>query len=222
MPQIENQTLNELQIRLVELHEDECQRLALDLLANGIDHAILKETFRPALMEIGERFENGHYFASSLIPVGQTIRKIMASIYDQPGLEPFPGRVLLVASSGLSREDNLNSLLSLVLGSLGFEVWDVGEESAPDALLAEARQFKPHGLGFLHGRPAQSGRIGRLVKTLKENWPQNPKPFVFLAGSKAEALKRATRVDFALVSVSGALAMYHSLLMTYPFGSFTP
>jgi methanogenic corrinoid protein MtbC1 len=218
----EYQELEGLKNSLLDLKEEEALNLAFGLLAGGTDGDEIKEALKPALTEIGRRLEAGRYFASSLVPVGQAVRKILEKIHGRPDQDPFPGRALLVTASGLSPQNNLDSLLALILGSLGFEVWDLGEEASQETFLAEAQIFRPRVVGFRQGRLTRGERLQRLIRLIRENWPYGPQPYVFLVGPKTASAQRKTGADRTISSISGTLDMYHALAMSYPYGSFAP
>jgi methanogenic corrinoid protein MtbC1 len=217
MPLEIRQALEGLKDRLIELNEDECQALALSLLERGADQNSIKESFLPALLEIGQLYQSGRYFASSLIMAGRIVRKILKILYDRPLADLFPGRLLMGALAQRSPTCPLQPVVGLLLASVGFEVWDLGQDTSMETFLAEARLFKPNVIGLYLGATPGDGQIRLLIKAVKDQWPQNQIPFFFLAGSQAhEPLRKKTGADYAMGSVAAAMSMYHRLIMSYP------
>ncbi|MDR2140275.1 MAG: B12-binding domain-containing protein [Deltaproteobacteria bacterium] len=218
MPLEIEQALDRLTELLIELKEEECQRLAQGLLANGTDHLLIKKTFRPALLEIGRLYESGLYFASSLILVGRVIRKIMEMIHDPLNPELFPGRALLGSLAEREREEKLQPPLAMTLAAFGYEVQDLGLETALETFLPEAKRFQPNLIGLHLGAPPNPSRLRRLIELLKEQGSPEQKLVICLSGPRAqENLRKKTGADYSLTTIAETMDMFHQLLMSYPF-----
>ncbi|MDR1871456.1 MAG: B12-binding domain-containing protein [Deltaproteobacteria bacterium] len=212
------QALNRLRENLVELNEEACARLTSHLLENGVNQNLIKETLKPALLEIGRFYETGRYFASSLLLAGRVARKILEIIHDETQGTLFPGRVILGSATNRPEVLEPTPMTGVILATLGFEVWDLGPEPSTETFLAEALDFQPNVVGLrLSGREDVAKARG-LIKLIREKWPQTDPPFIFLSAPKApEPLRKKIGADDSLASVLETMSVYHRLIMGYPF-----
>ncbi|MDR1578610.1 MAG: B12-binding domain-containing protein [Deltaproteobacteria bacterium] len=215
MPLIIEQALIELKDNLVELKEDESLKLTQNLLLNGLNPDLIKESAGPALLEIGRLFESGQYFSSALVLTGRILKKILALIQGAPLVETFPGRVLLASLS--TKEAREKNRVGLALASLGFELRDLGLGPTPETILAETQLFRPNLVGLHWEGPIKEEKTRLVIKPLKKLGSPDSRPFVFLSGSRVlETFRQKIGADGRLASCAETLELYHRLVMSYP------
>jgi len=140
--------------KLVKLVADLNEAAALAVvearIQTGEDPLAVVEDCQEGLRQVGERYEQRVYYLSGLIMAGEIFREAMELL--SPVIKSRfsgneTGTILLGTVRGDIHDIGKNSL-SMLLGSYGFTVHDLGVDVAPAEFLLEAIQVKPDIIGL--------------------------------------------------------------------------
>jgi methanogenic corrinoid protein MtbC1 len=130
---------------LLELEEDTVLAVTRQRLEAGDDPLAIIEDAQQALRLVGERYEQGDYYISSMMMAGEIFREVMEIIgpafQERRGVNTT-GHVLLGTVEGDIHDIGKN-IFSILLRSHGFAVLDLGVDVAPAEFVQEALRVKP-------------------------------------------------------------------------------
>ncbi len=135
---------------VADLHENEVLALVESRIAEGQDPLSIIEDCQEGLRQVGERYEQQHYYLSGLIMAGEIFREVMELVHPQIE-EKFRGNetgtILLGTVRGDIHDIGKNSL-SMLLTCYGFSVIDLGVDVPPSDFLLQAVQVQPDIIGL--------------------------------------------------------------------------
>ncbi len=137
---------------IVELSEEDAQKITARLLAAGTDPLEILDDCRRAMEVIGKRFENGDCFIPELFLAGDILAKIAALV--KPRLQQSAevhknGKVIIGTVEG-DIHDLAKDMVAFMLDVSGFEVINLGED-VPAAKFVEAAKETGAGIVALSG-----------------------------------------------------------------------
>jgi 5-methyltetrahydrofolate--homocysteine methyltransferase len=130
---------------LLELEEDSVLALTRERLAAGEDPFEIIEDAQQALRLVGERYEGGDYYISSMMMAGEIFREVMEILGPELGQRATgntSGHILLGTVEGDIHDIGKN-IVAILLRSHGFNVSDLGVDVPVAQFVQEALQFKP-------------------------------------------------------------------------------
>jgi 5-methyltetrahydrofolate--homocysteine methyltransferase len=130
---------------LLELEEDTVLTAARERLAAGDDPFEIIEDAQQALRLVGERYEQGEYFISSMMMAGEIFREVMEILgpeLEQRTTGNEAGQILLGTVEGDIHDIGKN-IVAILLRSHGFSVNDLGVDVPPAEFVGEALRLKP-------------------------------------------------------------------------------
>jgi methanogenic corrinoid protein MtbC1 len=135
---------------VADLDEDEVLSLVGARIAAGDDPLTIIEACQEGLRQVGERYEQQHYFLSGLIMAGEIFREVMELV--QPVIEEQftgneSGTILLGTVKGDIHDIGKNNL-SMLLTCYGFSVHDMGVDVSPAEFLDNAAKTRPDIIGL--------------------------------------------------------------------------
>jgi methanogenic corrinoid protein MtbC1 len=130
---------------LLELEEETVLAAARDRLAAGDDPFEIIEDAQQGLRLVGERYEQGEYFISSMMMAGEIFREVMEILGPEleqrtTGIES--GQILLGTVEGDIHDIGKN-IVAMLLRSHGFAANDLGVDVPPAQFVEEALRVKP-------------------------------------------------------------------------------
>jgi methanogenic corrinoid protein MtbC1 len=148
---------------VADLNENEVLALVEARIAAGHDPLAIIEDCQEGLRQVGERYEQRHYYLSGLIMAGEIFREVMEMV--QPSIEEQftgseSGTILLGTVKGDIHDIGKNNL-SMLLTCYGFSVHDLGVDVSPSEFLLQAVQIRPDIIGL-------SGLLTSSYDTMKE------------------------------------------------------
>jgi len=165
---------------LLELAEDTVLNLTRDRLSAGEDPLEIIEDAQGAMRLVGERYEQGEYFISSMMMAGEIFREVMEIV------EPFlvkqmtgneSGHILLGTVQGDIHDIGKN-IFETLLRSHGFTVTDLGVDVPPAQFMEEALRLKPDMLAFSGlltvSYDSMKETIGRIKKLEDQSVARTP------------------------------------------------
>lgn len=136
--------------KVADLQEKELLSLAKNRLINGDNPLDIIDDCHQGMIEVGERYEKGEYFISSLIVAGELFREVTDLV--QPIIQEKmegqeSGKILLGTVSG-DIHDLGKNLFGMMMSCHGFKVIDVGVDVPPEEFVRQAALLKPHFIGL--------------------------------------------------------------------------
>jgi methanogenic corrinoid protein MtbC1 len=130
---------------LLELEEAAVLILTSERLAAGEDPFAIIDDAQHAMRLVGERYEQGKFYISSMMMAGEIFREVMeilepVLIRKTTGKEV--GNILLGTVQGDIHDIGKN-IFSTLMSSHGFNVTDIGVDVQPDQFVNEALKLKP-------------------------------------------------------------------------------
>jgi len=125
-----------------------------DLTVTGLDQqmdpvALLYQALLPALQEVGRRFEVGDFFVPEMLMSAKAMQGALVLL--RPLLaakgEKTLGKVVMGTVKGDVHDIGKN-LCNIMLEGAGFEVIDLGVNTAPEKFVAAVQQHQPDIIGF--------------------------------------------------------------------------
>jgi methanogenic corrinoid protein MtbC1 len=130
---------------LLELEEAAVLVLTRERLAAGEDPFAIIEDAQQAMRLVGERYEQGDYYISSMMMAGEIFREVMEilePILERKTIGKVLGKILLGTVQGDIHDIGKN-IFGILLRSHGFNVTDIGVDVPPDQFVETALQVKP-------------------------------------------------------------------------------
>jgi methanogenic corrinoid protein MtbC1 len=130
---------------LLELEEAAVLVLTRERLDAGEDPFAIIEDAQKAMRLVGERYEQGEYYISSMMMAGEIFREVMEILEPALGRKTTGkeiGTILLGTVQGDIHDIGKN-IFGILLRSHGFNVTDIGVDVLPDQFVNEALKIKP-------------------------------------------------------------------------------
>lgn len=142
--------LTEWQERLMgavrEGHTEEAESLAEKLVAADADPLdIIQQVLVPTLTEVGKNFQSFQIFLPELMAAGeaaQAATRVLENAIAASGKETAKQGVVILGTVENDVHDIGKNIVNTLLSSHGFEVIDIGRDSAPSVFLEAAREAK--------------------------------------------------------------------------------
>lgn len=160
IPAVPNETLINL---MADLEEEKVIALVKERIANGDNPFAIVDDCREGLKIVGDRYERKEYFLAGLIMAGDIFQEVML-LLDQIITEKYSGNELGTILLGTVAGDIHNigkNILSMLLTSYGFTVFDLGVDVPPEEFVRQAVEIQPNAIGL-------SGLITSSFDTMKE------------------------------------------------------
>jgi len=141
----ENPENNRLIRELLELEEQSVLELVQERLSNGDPPLEIIADAQTAMRLVGERYEQGNYYISSMMMASEIFREIMEILEPLMSLENKGtnlGKILLCTVQGDIHDIGKN-LFGILLRVHGFNVIDLGEDVAPETIVEEVIKVRP-------------------------------------------------------------------------------
>lgn len=135
---------------LLELEEQNVLSLARERLQTGKNPFEIVEDAQQAMRLVGERYEQGNYYISSMMMAGEIFREVMEII--EPSLIKKKagneiGHILLGTVQGDIHDIGKN-IFGILLRSHGFTVTDLGVDVPPGSFIEAVLRTKPDVIAF--------------------------------------------------------------------------
>ena len=130
---------------LLELKEDEVLAQVKDRLHSGEDPFKIIEDAQDAMHLVGERYEQGEYYISSMMMAGEIFREVMEilePVLVQKTTGDESGHILIGTVQGDIHDVGKN-IFEFLLQAHGFTVIDLGVDVPPAQFVEKALQIKP-------------------------------------------------------------------------------
>ncbi|OHD19903.1 MAG: methyltransferase [Spirochaetes bacterium GWB1_66_5] len=130
---------------------------------------IIEKALRPALEEVGQKFETLEIFLPEMIMAADAMAagvEILRPLLAAAGGEKKVGRVVLGTVSGDVHRIG-KDIVRIMLEGAGFDVTDAGHDVPDDTFLAKVKELKPDILGLSALMTTTMQNIPRVIEALK-------------------------------------------------------
>jgi len=139
----------EIKSALVEFEVDLLKVKAQEALDQGVDAEELIGVLSEGMDVVGEMYEAGEYFVTSLIIAGETMKEALEVL--EPHLSGRGGNQhgkLVMATVAGDIHDIGKNIFTTLMGTTGFEVIDLGVDVSAEAIVAAVKEHGPDILGL--------------------------------------------------------------------------
>ena len=142
--------MSEIANGLADLEEEKVAGLVTEKLSGGVDPAALVAELRQGMGIVGERYKTGDYFLSELIVSGEIFKDSMKLIEPHLGTTAegeTPAKIVLATVKGDIHNIG-KDIVAVLLKGAGFEVYDLGTDVSPQALVDKLKETEAGILGM--------------------------------------------------------------------------
>jgi len=139
----------EIKSALVEFEVDLLKVKAQEALDQGVEAEKIISVLSEGMDVVGERYEAGEYFVTSLIIAGETMKEALEVL--EPHLSGHGGAKrgkLVMATVAGDIHDIGKNIFTTLMGTAGFEVIDLGVDVSAEAIVAAVEEHGPDILGL--------------------------------------------------------------------------
>ncbi|MFA5237212.1 MAG: corrinoid protein [Methanoregula sp.] len=129
---------------LVDLDETKCIELLNQRIAAKEDPLLILEDIRKATDIVGKRFEEGRYFVSDLMMVGEILSQAMVILKPVFGEHKVASRgTIVVGTVEGDVHDIGKNIVTALLEAEGFTVVDIGVDQPPEVFVKAIQEHHP-------------------------------------------------------------------------------
>jgi methylmalonyl-CoA mutase cobalamin-binding domain/chain len=140
---------SEIKSALVEFEVDLLKAKAQEALDQGIDAEEIISVLSEGMDVVGEMYQSGEYFVTSLIIAGETMKEALEVL--EPHLSgqggAKRGKIVMATVAGDIHDIGKN-IFTTLMGTAGFEVIDLGVDVSAEAIVAAVKEHGPDILGL--------------------------------------------------------------------------
>ena len=141
--------LSEIKSALVEFEVDLLKVKAQEALDQGVDAEEIISVLSEGMDVVGEKYQAGEYFVTSLIIAGETMKEALEvlepHLCGQGGAKR--GKIVMATVAGDIHDIGKN-IFTTLMGTAGFEVIDLGVDVSAETIVAAVREHSPDILGL--------------------------------------------------------------------------
>ena len=140
---------NEIKSALVEFEVDLLKVKAQEALDQGVDAEEIIGVLSEGMDVVGEKYQAGEYFVTSLIIAGETMKEALEVL--EPHLSgqgaAKRGKIVMATVAGDIHDIGKN-IFTTLMGTAGFDVIDLGVDVSAEAVIAAIKEHSPDILGL--------------------------------------------------------------------------
>ncbi len=189
--------MNEFEDAIVNLDIDKATAVCKDLLM-GPSKVETDEIFKSigrALDVVGRRYEEGEYFLSELIMAGEVVKEVLkiAPVDESSVRKTFATVVLATVRGDL--HDIGKNILSMLLQSSGFKVFDLGIDVPAEDIVKAVNEHHPSVVGLSALLSTTVPEFGRVVTELERTELRGKVKVIVGGAAVNEEVAKQYRVD---------------------------
>ena len=190
---------------LVEFEVDSLKEMVREALDRGVPAEEIIGVLSEGMDVVGEKFELGEYFVTSLIIAGETMKEALGV------LEPFlsdegGGRrdKIVVATVAGDVHDIGKNIFTTLMDTAGFEVIDLGVDVSAEAIVGAVKKHEPAILGLSALLTTNLEQFPLIVKMLGNEGLRSRLKIIVGGATITEEFARGAGVDaYAKTAVEG-------------------
>ena len=134
---------------LVEFEVDLLKVKAREALDQGVEAEEIISVLSGGMDVVGERYQSGEYFVTSLIIAGETMKEVLEVL--EPHLSgqraAKRGKIVMATVAGDIHDIGKN-IFTTLMGTAGFDVIDLGVDVSAEDIVAAVKEHRPEVLGL--------------------------------------------------------------------------
>jgi len=168
----ESELLNGLRSAVIEGNIDAAERLAKQVVAEGVDPLrAFDEGLRQGIAEVGDGFACGDYFLPDLVLSAEAMKAASIVLEQEIArtgvVRERAGKVVIGTVEG-DLHDIGKTIVGTLLAAHGFEVVDLGVNISAKAFLAAVREHEPQILGMSSLLTITAKELKKVIDALQE------------------------------------------------------
>ena len=149
MKMTKEELFSEIKSALVEFEVDLLKVKAQEALDQGVDAEEIIGVLSEGMDVVGERYQSGEYFVTSLIIAGETMKEALEVL--EPHLSgqgsAKRGKIVMATVAGDIHDIGKN-IFTTLMDTAGFDVIDLGVDVSAEAIVAAVKEHSPDILGL--------------------------------------------------------------------------
>jgi len=187
---------NEIKSALVEFEVDLLKAKAQEALDRGVDAEEIIRVLSEGMDIVGERYQTGEYFVTSLIIAGETLKEALEVL--EPHLSgqgaAKRGKIVMATVAGDIHDIGKN-IFTTLMGTAGFEVIDLGVDVSAEAIVAAVKEQAPDILGLSALLTTNLEQFPLIVEMLEKEGLRSSVKIVVGGATVTEEFARGAGVD---------------------------
>jgi methylmalonyl-CoA mutase cobalamin-binding domain/chain len=182
---------------LVEMQETEALQQAKQLVDAGTDPMDILDACSKAMEQVGQRFEKGEYFLPHLMMAGEMLKQIsdiIKPLIKEEKNAADRGRILMGTVKGDIHDIGKN-IVTFLLETNGFKVWDIGIDQPPEKFVEGVREFQPQVVGMSGLLSLAFDSMKETVEAIEKNGLREKVKIMIGGGQVTEQVKDYTGAD---------------------------
>ncbi len=140
---------SEIKSALVEFEVDLLKAKAQEALDQGVDAEEIIGVLSEGMDVVGEKYQSGEYFVTSLIIAGETMKEALEVLEPHLSGQGAAKRGMIVmATVAGDIHDIGKNIFTTLMDTAGFEVIDLGVDVSAEAVVAAVKEHGPEILGL--------------------------------------------------------------------------
>jgi methylmalonyl-CoA mutase cobalamin-binding domain/chain len=181
---------------LVEFEVDSLKEMVREALDRGVRAEEIIGVLSEGMDVVGEKFEVGEYFVTSLIIAGETMREALEVL--EPFLSDEGGgrRVkIVVATVAGDVHDIGKNIFTTLMDTAGFEVIDLGVDVSAEAIVGAVKKHEPAILGLSALLTTNLEQFPLIVEMLRKEGLRSRLKIIVGGATITEEFARGAGVD---------------------------
>ena len=159
---------NEIKTALLEFEVDELKEKIQKAIDSGIEAEEIIEILSDGMDIIGEKYQVGEYFVTSLIIAGETMNEALGILepYISSHKSPKHSKIVVATVAGDIHDIGKN-IFTTLMDTAGFEVIDLGVDVSAEAIILAVKKHSPEILGLSALLTTNLEEFPRIVEMLE-------------------------------------------------------
>lgn len=201
----ETELFEEMKTALIEFKVDSLKEMVQEAIQNGIPADEIIGVLSDGMSVVGEKYEAGEFFVTSLVIAGETMKETMEVL--EPHLKERSrgalGRVILASVAGDIHDIGKN-IFNTLMATAGFEVIDLGVDVSAEAIVEAVMEHEPSILGMSALLTTNLEQFPIVVEMLKNEGIREKVKVIVGGATVTEDFAREAGVDaYAKTAVDG-------------------
>jgi len=186
----------EIRAALVEFDVDLLKVKTQEALDRGVDAEEIIGVLSEGMDVVGERYQTGEYFVTSLIIAGETMKEALEVL--EPHLSGHGvakrGKIVMATVAGDIHDIGKN-IFTTLMGTAGFEVIDLGVDVPAEVIVAAVREHSPDILGLSALLTTNLEQFPLIVEMLEKEGLRNKVKIVVGGATVTDEFAKRAGVD---------------------------
>jgi 5-methyltetrahydrofolate--homocysteine methyltransferase len=154
---------------IINLQIDTALKICEETIASGIAMEKIFDSITQAMNIVGTKYEAGEYFLAELIMAGEIVKDILKVIepYYKKSERKFISKVVLATVKG-DLHDIGKNIVSMLLQSAGFEVYDLGIDVSAEKIVEAVKKYNIQIVGLSALLTTTLPEIKNIIEELKK------------------------------------------------------